>query len=234
MVSKRAIRVYSSDMKRLIFSFRTAYQFGFALLIVAALTTQFIYGGFIDGFTLSYIGLFISYFTILSNILVAIVLYVEAEASLKRKSISARFEWVRGFTVFCILTTGIVYTFFLRGPGGTMLKIDNSLSWANLVFHHVMPIVIAADWLLFPPKRTVRWVSILYWIGLTTLYAFYVLALGLWSGAYPYFFLDPTRPEGYSGVLHGCIAFIPFLLVIGGVIVLANKIRIGLSSSRRK
>ncbi len=211
-------------MKRSMLTFRTAYQFGFALLIVAAITTQFIYGSFAGGFTIAYIGLFISYFTILSNILVATVLTKEASMSLKRARAYAQFDWLRGFAVFCIITTGIIYTFFLRGPAA-MMQIDNALPWVNLVFHRIMPVAMALDWILFPPKHAVRWTSIIYWLLLTAVYAGYTQVLGLWSGVYPYFFLDPARLHGYSGVLRACIAFIPFLLVIGGVVVLANKLR---------
>lgn len=225
MVSKSAFRVYSEDMKRYILNFRTFYQFSFAVLIIAALVTQFIHGSFSGGFTIGYIGLFISYFTILSNILVAAVLTKEASASLRRVPVSIRFDWIRAFSVFCIVTTGIIYSFFPHAPGGMMLQIPDALPWANLVFHRIMPIAIALDWLFYPPKHVVRWVSVIYWLLLTAVYAGYTQLLGLWSGVYPYFFLDPTKLHGYSGVLHACVAFIPFLLVIGGVIVLANKLR---------
>lgn len=223
MVSKTSLRVYSDDMKRFILNFRTIYQFGFSLLIIAALLTQFIYGGLQGGFTFPYIALFISYFTILSNILVAFVLCVEAKASLRGTELSARMEWLRGFAVFCMVATGITYTFFLRGPAGA-IHIENALPWANEIFHHVMPIVVFLDWLLFPPKRNVRWFSILYWIILTAFYALFVEALGFFSHAYPYFFLNPNF-RGYTGVLFGSAGFIPFFLVFGLVIVLANKIR---------
>jgi hypothetical protein len=212
-------------MKVYILNFRTIYQFGFSMLIIAALTTQFIYGGFVDGFNLPYIALFISYFTILSNILVAVVLSAEASASLERKRLSVRFDWLRGFAVFCIIATGVTYSFFSHAPGAATLQMDNSLSWANQVFHHVMPIVMALDWILFPPKHVVKWMYIVYWLLFTALYAVYVELLGLATGEYPYFFLDPTKIHGYTGVARAALAFIPFFLVFGVVIVIANKLR---------
>lgn len=219
-------------MKRHALNFRILYQFAFSLLIIAALTTQFIYGGLAAGFTFPYIALFISYFTILSNILVAIALAGEASASLNQRPLSGRFEWMRGFAVFCIIATGITYTFFPHAPGGAMLQIDNSLSWANTVFHHIMPIVAALDWILFPPKRVVRWISVVYWILLTAVYAIYVEVLGAMSGVYPYFFLDPTKLGGYAGVSRAALGFIPFFLVFGVGIVLANKLRVGFKKSK--
>ena len=212
-------------MKRRTLSVHTSYQFGFAVLIITALASQFIYGGIAaGGFTLGYIALFFSYFTILSNIFVAIVLYKGAQAGLKKKKLPSRIEWLRGFAVFCIATTGIIYTFFLRGPAG-FTHVENVLPWTNLVFHSIMPVVMALDWVFFPPKHVVRWTAIIYWIMLAAVYALYAEALGRVSDIYPYFFLDPTKLNGYAGVARACVSFIPFLLVIGGIIVLANKIR---------
>ncbi|KND50058.1 MAG: Integral membrane protein [Parcubacteria bacterium C7867-008] len=203
--------------------FRSIYQFLFATLITVALVAQFTYGASVGGFTTQYVGLFFSYFTILSNILVALVLSAEAFATVRNGAFSKRFEWVRGFSVFCIVATGVTYTFFLRGPGA-MDHIAYALPWANMLFHQIIPIVVAIDWIVFPPKNNVRWFSILYWIMLTAVYAAVVQILGLYTGTYPYFFLDPVRLGSYERMLHACAAFVPFFLVFGVVIVLANKI----------
>ncbi|MDB5195331.1 MAG: putative rane protein [Parcubacteria group bacterium] len=219
------MRIYEY-MKQHVLRFRTLYQFGFALLIVAALVIQFAYGIIVaGGITLAYVGLFASYFTILSNILVAVVLCAEARADLMGHELSPRFERLRGLATFCIIATGVTYTLFLRGPGhqGTL---QDSIPWINSVFHYVMPIVMAIDWVAFPTKKPVRWWAVLVWIAVTAFYLLYVELLGVFTHSYPYFFVDPTRLQGYAGVARAALGFIPFFLVFGAVVVLANRIRL--------
>src|SRR5439155_494285 len=150
--------------------FRTLYQLIFALAIVLALIIQFVNGVIATGaLTLSYVGLFISYFTILSNILVAVVLCAEAYADSRGTEVSPRFNALRGLATFCIIATGITYTFFLRGPAAEGV-LQNSIPWINDIFHHVMPIVMTFDWVAFPVRTPVKWRSILGWIGFSAVY----------------------------------------------------------------
>jgi hypothetical protein len=208
-----------------VYHFRSWYQVVFSILIVLALVMQFIYGVMVEkSHWVMYVGDFLSYFTILSNIFVAVVLSMEASASVRGVELSDRFHRMRGAAVFCIITTGVVYTFFLRGPGGQG-EVQDSIPWINAVFHYIMPVAMTLDWVVFPPKRRVPWVSILRWIGLTLVYLIYVLLLGLVTKTYPYFFLDPTTFHGYSGVARASLAFIPFFLVFGTAVVLLSKIR---------
>jgi hypothetical protein len=204
-------------MRRPSYRFRTIYQFGFSLLITVALIVQFIYGVFeSSGMSSAYIALFFSYFTILSNIFVAIVLFDEAQAS---------FDRARATAVFCILTTGVIHGLFLRGPA-LQDVIANSIPWVNDVFHYIMPVVMGLDWILFPPQSKVKWISILKWILVTLIYLVYAEILGYFTNIYPYFFVDPTRLGGYLGVLRACIGFVPFFAIIGAVIVVSNRLRL--------
>jgi hypothetical protein len=212
-------------LKRNALRFRTLYQFGFSILITVSLLIQFGYGIYVEhGITVGYIAVFFTYFTILSNIFVASVLWNEARTSYKGEVPSEHFERVRATAVFCILTTGIIYAFFLKGPGGAGAVTD-SIPWINSVFHYIMPSVMAIDWLLFPPRKPAHWVAILKWLLVTIIYLAYVELIGLFTGVYPYFFLDPVTLHGYLGVLRASIAFIPFLVVIGAIIIGANRLR---------
>jgi hypothetical protein len=220
-------------MKHL-FHFRTLYQLFFSALIVLALVIQFGYGIATDpGHCLQYIANFFSYFTILSNIFVAVVLSMEASASMRSIELSARFTRARGAAVFCIITTGIIYSFFLRGPG-VQGQVQDSIPWINAVFHYIMPVAMAVDWTIFPPKTRVPWVHILRWIGLTVIYLIYVELLGLLTKNYPYFFVDPTTLHGYGGVLRASLAFIPFFLVFGVVVILLSRLVPTISAAFKK
>jgi hypothetical protein len=205
------------------FSLRAWLELGFSALISAALVIQFFYGICVSGLTSGYIVQFFTYFTILSNILVAVVLYTEGSTKLQDKSLPSRFEKARGTAVFCIITTGIIYSLFLRGPGGQG-AVRDSIPWINTVFHYIMPAVMALDWVIFPTKQPARWISIIKWIVITVIYFIYVEILGFFTGTYPYFFLDPKTFHGYLDVLRGSLLFIPFFVVFGSLVIGANRI----------
>ena len=213
-------------MSKIVVRFRSIYQLLFAVLISAALIIQFAYGIFIaHGLSVSYVVVYITFFTILSNILVAGVLITEARASIRGTKLSDRFQRVRGLAVFCIIVTGIIYSFFLRGPGGQG-AVQDSIPWINSVFHYIMPVVMTLDWVLFPAHIKISWYSILRWVAVTFVYLIYVEVLGFFSGAYPYFFLDPGKLHGYLGVLRACLFFIPFFVVIAAVVIFINRLRL--------
>jgi hypothetical protein len=172
-----------------------------------------------------YVGLFITYFTIISNVLVASVLSWEAYAGLRGKEVGQGFERIRALATFCIITTGVTYAFFLRGPGGEG-AVQDSIPWINIVFHYIVPLVMTFDWIAFPTKRPTHWHSIVWWIAFTILYLFYVEVLGLLTHTYPYFFLDPTKLGGYRGVLGASVGFVPYFLVFGAAVVFSNHLRL--------
>ncbi len=182
---------------------------------------------------MAYVVPFFTYFTILSNILVAVVLFTEARAIFMSKPLPKRLDRARGTAVFCIVVTGVVYALFLRGPGG-MGAVPDSIPWINAIFHYIMPSVMFLDWLLFPTKKPAPWYSILKWILITVVYFIYVELVGFFTKAYPYFFLDPTKLHGYLNVTRASLTFIPFFAVFGFVIVLVNHLRIGIETRLRK
>jgi hypothetical protein len=135
-----------------------------------------------------------SYFTILSNLLAAVVALLGVF-----RPVSAQ---IRGAAVLYMATTGIVYWLLLRG-------IDvQTPAYANWVLHTVVPILVAAEWLL-APERTRRWWT---WLALPLAYLVYSLVRGPIVNWYPYPFLDP-RQQGYGGVLVNCL-FVTAVFVV--------------------
>ncbi len=83
---------------------------------------------------------------------------------------------------------GVVYSLVLRqlwDPRGAQKLADMAL-------HDVMPIVMAAYWLLRPHGR-LRWGDALFCAAWPLAYAAYALARGHWQGWYPYPFIDVAR-----------------------------------------
>lgn len=153
---------------------------------------------------------FLSFFTIESNILAAIVLLVAAIWALRhRRTTDAEPRWLAVLLV-CVSTymivTGIVYNTLLRN---VELPQGVTVPWSNEVLHVVIPLFLLADVLLAPRRRALGWSTIavtaifpLVWAVYTLIRANLIIAPATGEPYwYPYPFLNPyTVPGGYLGV----------------------------------
>jgi hypothetical protein len=163
-----------------------------------------------------------SYFTVLTNLFVAIV----CTASLLRDSSDTfltRPSTLSAVAVY-IFVVGLTYSLLLRAlwnPTGLNAVADISL-------HDVVPILFTLYWIFFVPKGTLRWSQPLYWLIYPLLYVIYCLVRGAHIGFYPYHFADPIL-LGYPKALTNTV----FLLIgfwLLGLIVVAIDRRAGRSS----
>ncbi|KDA05190.1 membrane protein [Microbacterium sp. CH12i] len=153
---------------------------------------------------------FLSFFTILSNLIGAIVLIVLAVWALtKRGGIKVE---PRGLAVLlvCVSTymivTGIVYNTLLRN---VELPQGVTVPWSNEVLHVVFPLFLLADVLFAPRRRALGWGTVavaaifpVAWVAYTLIRANMIIAPATGNPWwYPYPFLDPHLvPGGYLGV----------------------------------
>jgi hypothetical protein len=98
-----------------------------------------------------------------------------------------------------MLTTGIVFTVLLSGQ-----KV--STPWANAIVHQIMPIAMAVDWGIDPPRTRLPPRSALLWLSFPLAYIAYTLIRGAIVNWYPYFFVNPHHAGGYLAVAGGCLA----------------------------
>lgn len=139
------------------------------------------------------LGRFVSYFTILSNVLVAAV----AWPLVRDPGYDGRvWRVLRLDAVVAIAVTGVVHWFLLR----PLLDLDGADWLADKLLHVVVPVLAVGAWLLLGPRRRTTWADLLpaltfpvAWLGLT-------LARGAVTGWYPYPFLD-AGDLGYPMVL---------------------------------
>ncbi len=102
-------------------------------------------------------------------------------------------------------TVGVVYGLLLSGYTEAL---QTPVPWVNNVLHRLMPLVLAADWLIQPPAHRISYRQALLWVVYPLLWLAYTLVRGLGVGWYPYPFLDPERVGGYAGVAAYCIAIL--------------------------
>lgn len=187
-----------------------------ALLALAALIAQILYLKQLGLLNLANV---FSYFTILSNVFLSIVFLVGAVALFRRQEPTPTNDLIRGAAAVAITIVGIVYGVLLSNQ-----DLGHLLPWVNIVHHYITPVAGIADWLILPPKNTLRLRQLGYWLIYPLLYLVYTLIRGSITHFYPYFFLDPAN-GGYGVVaLYSLGIFIAFLIVGGILLFLGNRL----------
>ena len=106
------------------------------------------------------------YFTIITNLLVAIVMTAIAVS----RSRSAE-PFPIGFVTLSILLVGVVYMTLLRG----IVELSGGALLADTLLHKVTPLLTALFWLACAPKGTLRWRDPLLWSLFPLAYLVYAL-----------------------------------------------------------
>ncbi|MFC7378449.1 Pr6Pr family membrane protein [Brevundimonas sp. GCM10030266] len=164
---------------------------------------------------------FFSYFTILTNVLVALAMTLPVVAANRPLGRWAASSGVRAGVTLYAVVVGLVYHFLLHATW-------NPQGWAliaNIGLHYVMPVAMLLDWLLFTPKGQLRWNDAGKWLAFPLLYGGWTVIHGLATDWWPYWFIDvPARGWIKAGAAFaGLLVF--FWLV--GLIVVAIDRRLG-------
>lgn len=180
-----------------------------ALLVQLPLSVQ---GGVARGDTVARaVADYFSYYTILTNLLVALVLTVPAVAPRSAAGKVLGHALTRWTAAAAILVVGIAYHLLLSDlydPTGAAAVTD-------LGFHYLVPALYALTWVLALPLPA----SAPGWRGAAALSAYpvayfaYLLARGAVVGSYPYFFVD-AGALGVLGAFRNALGLLAFHLVL--------------------
>jgi hypothetical protein len=166
---------------------------------------------------------YLSFFTIQTNFLVALVFTATVFSPGAGRPATGWREFfcrpsVQAAAAAYIAIVGITYTLLLRqlwNPQG-MQRV------ADVILHDVIPVGYVLYWLLFAPRRELRWKDAIGWLVYPAVYAVYVLARGAVSGQYPYPFMD-VNVLGYGGVLAHAAVFLLVFLGMGLLVVAVGR-----------
>lgn len=162
---------------------------------------------------------YFSFFTILTNILVALCFTVLLVTPYSRwGNFFARPAILTAIAVY-ITVVGIVYNVVLRFlwvPQGLQLIVDELL-------HTIIPLLFIAYWFLFVPKQILKWKNILPWLIYPAIYCIYSLTRGAIVAFYPYPFID-VNMLGYSKVLVNIVGLVMVFVVTSMVFVAMAKL----------
>jgi hypothetical protein len=125
----------------------------------------------------------LSYFTIWSNVTVAVVMTLLAIPPLRDSGV---FRAVRLDAVLMITITGIVYAVVLA-PTSVQRGWDNL---SNSLLHQVTPLLTLGVWAVFGPRGWVGRSTVLGALGIPLMWVGWMLLRGGATGTYPYPFVD--------------------------------------------
>ncbi|HEX4481738.1 MAG TPA: Pr6Pr family membrane protein [Rudaea sp.] len=166
------------------------------------------------------IWMYFAFFTVTTNLLVALTLTLPALAPDSR---IGRFfgkpSSITGATASIILVA-IVYNTLLS-------HLYHQQGWrfvTDLLLHDVVPIVTVAFWWIAVPRASVRRTLAVRWSAYPVLYFLYATARGLISGFYPYFFLNVSQ-LGFGWVLLNAVGvLVAFLVILFALLALKSSL----------
>ncbi len=162
---------------------------------------------------------FFSFFTIQSNILAVVALFLLVVVP--RKHRTPLFDGARTAAVLYIAITGVVFALLLAG---LQEDVQTSASWVDFVLHKLMPVVLVADWLVDGPRHRLPWWTVLAWLAYPLTWFAYTLARGADVDWYPYPFVDVSE-HGYGGVLGRAVVLAACFAAGGAALLWASNRR---------
>lgn len=166
---------------------------------------------------------YFGYFTILTNLLVAVTLSRVAIGRTPGGS-SPRPSVLAG-VMLTIAIVGVVYEGVLSGTVPAM----GPFWWlADRTLHYAVPATVVLWWLAFAPKHGLTRADPPRWLAFPVAYFAYSLVRGAVDGWYPYFFID-VGLLGYGRALLNAAVLTVIMLVAGqlvvGAVSLTRKVR---------
>jgi hypothetical protein len=165
------------------------------------------------------IGRFFLFFTILTNLLVALsstIVLVKHNSSLGKFFVKP--SVVTAVTLY-IFIVGLVYNIILRKlwqPTGLQQLADELL-------HVAVPILFIIYWIFFVEKGKLKWKDCLAWLLYPLVYLIYAMLRGNLEGFYPYPFLDINKLS-YQRVILNCLGLTIVFIVLGLLLITVDKI----------
>ncbi len=169
---------------------------------------------------LARVGNYFSFFTILTNLLVAITLTFSLAAGRTAwGKLFARATVHAGVAVY-IAIVGMIYSLLLRhiwNPTGAQ-------KLADVLLHDLIPVTYVLYWLILVPKSSLRWKHAVLWLAYPVAYMIYTLARGVAIGWYPYPFIDASVLGFPRALGNGALVLLAFF-VVGLIAVAIGRVR---------
>ncbi|WP_425638237.1 Pr6Pr family membrane protein [Algoriphagus yeomjeoni] len=151
---------------------------------------------------------FFSFFTILTNTLVALYFTRVTLAKNLEDSKINNAGILTAITVY-IFMVGIVYQVALRHiwqPEGLQMLVDE-------ILHSIIPVLVIVFWARYEKTRSVYYSQIFKWAIYPIAYLLYILVRGSFSNFYPYPFVDVTSLGMTTVLINSLVLLLLFTLI---------------------
>lgn len=163
--------------------------------------------------------MYTGYFTILSNVLCALVATACAlPAHTGRLWVVLRDVWVISAAAVSIFMVGVVYMILLRNqhdPQGLQFLV-------NALTHYILPVGFVVFWFRVVPSRSLDWADMPRLMIFPTVYLVYLALRGEITGLYPYYFFDVAR-LGYVQASINAVGMASIFVLVSCVFVVIKK-----------
>lgn len=157
---------------------------------------------------------YFSFFTILSNLLVAFVATAAATGGNWAPLRFWREPRIRGLAALCISVTCLIYATILAGHW----DLQGPRLIADRIVHYVVPFLYLFWWVALLPHGMLAWRDALRWLLFPLLYLMWTLVRGAVVHEYPYPFMDVDH-LGYGQVMLDSLMVALVFIVLGLVLV---------------
>lgn len=168
---------------------------------------------------------FFGYYTVLTNLLVAICLTFILFTHGKWHRYFSRFSVQTAITVY-ILIVGLGYNVLLRH----LYQMEGLQAIANEVQHVVVPALFTLYWIFCLPKQKLPWISFISWLLYPFLFLVMALLRGSADGFYPYPFLNVAE-SGLATVLKNAVGLMIVFIVVSLLFIAVSRRRIPVIST---
>lgn len=164
------------------------------------------------GFFMSLV-VFFGFFTVLTNLLAALVMTAYAAGPGLSFSTFRRFATpvVMTTTAASISIVGAVYFLILRH----LWKPEGAQFWADVALHYAVPTLVVMFWALAVPARSLEWKDGPWLFAYPLLYLVYVFVRGEIVHLYPYPFIDVLAIGYRAALLNTAGITLAYALVVG-------------------
>ena len=202
-------------------AFKKAFRIIFALVAWFALAGHFNQIVLQRGAETSLAGALVSYFsyfTIQSNLLVAIWWSAALFSQGREPEPAFLRPKIKGALTAYISVTLIAFAILLSrtySPSGLDLVLSN-------ITHYITPLAFILDWVLFEKKGVYQWRYAIDWLTYPLLYFVYVMIYGAVTGQYLYPFFD-LNALGAGGIAIQTALLLALFLILASFYILVNK-----------
>lgn len=162
---------------------------------------------------------FLSYFTVLTNIIVAICFtrlsFVKPAES---GNLFTQGSTLTAITIY-IVVVGLIYNITLRG-------LASPVGWARLadeLLHVVSPLIFLFFWIFFVRKSTLQYKQAITWLVYPLIYVVFIVIRGSLINKYPYPFIDVVQLGYPKAILNAIVIMFVFWLLSLLLIFIGKK-----------